>query len=125
MPHGGDGGSAGANTHVTDGVGTGARPPDAPRRTSGRRPASPDHRQSRTPPARDKGERGHQQNHRTNYDRNDRIWMVSVRPGPTPMAEIGAPDMSSRAFTYAWAFFGRSSKVWALVMSSDQPGRFS
>ncbi len=57
--------------------------------------------------------------------RNELIWIVSVRPGPTPIAEIGAPDISSSAFTYAFAFFGRSSKVWALVMSSDQPGRFS
>ncbi|CAM5629609.1 hypothetical protein SCALM49S_05983 [Streptomyces californicus] len=57
--------------------------------------------------------------------RNELISIVSVRPGPTPIAEIGAPDISSRAFTYACAFFGRSEKVLALVMSSDQPGRFS
>lgn len=57
--------------------------------------------------------------------RNELISMVSVRPGPTPIAEIGAPDISSRAFTYACAFFGRSAKVLAFVMSSDQPGRFS
>ncbi|GAA1086992.1 hypothetical protein GCM10009663_33320 [Kitasatospora arboriphila] len=31
--------------------------------------------------------------------RKELIWMVSVRPGPTPIAEIGAPDISSRAFT--------------------------
>jgi hypothetical protein len=53
------------------------------------------------------------------------ISMVSVRPGPTPIAETGAPDISSSAFTYAWAFFGRSAKVCALLMSSDQPGRYS
>ncbi|GGK80884.1 hypothetical protein Ppa06_56310 [Planomonospora parontospora subsp. parontospora] len=28
-----------------------------------------------------------------------RSWRVSVRPGPTPMAEIGAPLISSRALT--------------------------
>lgn len=57
--------------------------------------------------------------------RNELISIVSVRPGPTPIAEIGAPDISSRAFTYALAFFGSSSKVFALVMSSDQPGKVS
>lgn len=57
--------------------------------------------------------------------RNELISMVSVRPGPTPIAEIGAPDISSSAFTYACAFFGRSAKVFALVMSSDQPGSIS
>ncbi|GGW14908.1 hypothetical protein GCM10010264_60950 [Streptomyces globisporus] len=31
--------------------------------------------------------------------RNELISIVSVRPGPTPIAEIGAPDISSRAFT--------------------------
>lgn len=31
--------------------------------------------------------------------RNELIWIVSVRPGPTPIAEIGAPDISSSAFT--------------------------
>ncbi len=41
------------------------------------------------------------------------------------MAEIGAPDISSSAFTYAWAFFGSSAKVFAPLMSSVQPGRFS
>ena len=41
VPQGGGGGSAGANAHVGDGVGTGARPPDGPRRSDGRRPASP------------------------------------------------------------------------------------
>lgn len=30
---------------------------------------------------------------------NELIWIVSYRPGPTPMAEIGAPDISSSAFT--------------------------
>lgn len=57
--------------------------------------------------------------------RNELISMVSVRPGPTPIAEIGAPDISSSAFTYACAFFGRSANVFALVMSSDQPGSIS
>lgn len=61
---------------------------------------------------------------RTAY-RNELISIVSVRPGPTPIAEIGAPDISSSAFTYACAFFGRSAKVFALVMSSDQPGSIS
>lgn len=56
---------------------------------------------------------------------NELISIVSSRPGPTPIAEIWAPDMSSSALTYAWAFFGRSEKDFALVMSSDQPGRFS
>ncbi len=31
--------------------------------------------------------------------RNELISIVSVRPGPTPIAEIGAPDISSSAFT--------------------------
>ncbi|GHB77195.1 hypothetical protein GCM10010331_76040 [Streptomyces xanthochromogenes] len=31
--------------------------------------------------------------------RKELISIVSVRPGPTPIAEIGAPDISSRAFT--------------------------
>lgn len=57
--------------------------------------------------------------------RNELISIVSVRPGPTPIAEIGAPDISSSAFTYACAFFGRSENVCALVMSSDQPGSIS
>lgn len=57
--------------------------------------------------------------------RNELIWIVSSRPGPTPIAEIGAPDISSSALTYAWAFFGRSENDFALVMSSDQPGRVS
>lgn len=57
--------------------------------------------------------------------RNELISIVSSRPGPTPIAEIGAPDISSSAFTYAWAFFGRSENDFALVMSSDQPGRVS
>jgi hypothetical protein len=30
---------------------------------------------------------------------NGLISIVSVRPGPTPIAEIGAPDMSSSALT--------------------------
>ena len=59
------------------------------------------------------------------YDRNELISIVSSRPGPTPMAEIGAPDISSSALTYACAFFGRSEKDFALVMSSDQPGSVS
>jgi hypothetical protein len=29
------------------------------------------------------------------------ISIVSSRPGPTPIAEIGAPDISSSALTYA------------------------
>lgn len=57
--------------------------------------------------------------------RNELISIVSSRPGPTPIAEIGAPDISSSAFTYAWAFFGRSENDFALVMSSDQPGSVS
>lgn len=57
--------------------------------------------------------------------RNELISIVSSRPGPTPIAEIGAPDISSSAFTYAWAFFGRSAKVFALEMSSLQPGSIS
>ncbi len=57
--------------------------------------------------------------------RNELISIVSSRPGPTPIAEIGAPDISSRALTYAWAFFGRSEKDFALVMSSLQPGSVS
>lgn len=60
-----------------------------------------------------------------NSYRKELISMVSVRPGPTPIAEIGAPDISSSAFTYACAFFGRSAKVLAFVMSSDQPGSIS
>ncbi len=56
---------------------------------------------------------------------NELISIVSSRPGPTPIAEIGAPDISSSAFTYAWAFFGRSAKVFALEMSSFQPGSIS
>jgi hypothetical protein len=31
--------------------------------------------------------------------RKELISIVSVRPGPTPIAEIGAPDISSSAFT--------------------------
>ncbi len=31
--------------------------------------------------------------------RKELIWIVSSRPGPTPIAEIGAPDISSRALT--------------------------
>jgi hypothetical protein len=57
--------------------------------------------------------------------RNELISMVSVRPGPTPIAEIGAPDISSSARTYACAFFGRSEKVLAPEMSSSQPGSVS
>ncbi len=57
--------------------------------------------------------------------RNELISIVSSRPGPTPIAEIGAPDISSSAFTYAWAFFGRSEKDLALLMSSLQPGSIS
>ncbi len=57
--------------------------------------------------------------------RNELISIVSSRPGPTPIAEIGAPDISSSAFTYAWAFFGRSAKDLALLMSSLQPGSIS
>ncbi|MGX1271385.1 hypothetical protein RKD18_004579 [Streptomyces phaeoluteigriseus] len=30
---------------------------------------------------------------------NELIWIVSSRPGPTPIAEIGAPDISSSALT--------------------------
>jgi hypothetical protein len=52
------------------------------------------------------------------------ISIVCVRPGPTPIAEIGAPDISSRALTYNCALRGRSSKVLAPVMSSVQPGKF-
>lgn len=33
------------------------------------------------------------------FYRNELISIVSSRPGPTPIAEIGAPDMSSRALT--------------------------
>src|SRR5437899_1416407 len=33
-----------------------------------------------------------------NY-RNERSWIVAFRSGPTPTAEIGAPDMSSSART--------------------------
>ena len=59
-----------------------------------------------------------------NY-RKGLISIVSSRPGPTPIAEIGAPDISSSALTYARAFFGRSSKVLAPLMSSLQPGSIS
>ena len=31
--------------------------------------------------------------------RNERSWIVALRSGPTPIAEIGAPDISSSAFT--------------------------
>ncbi len=57
--------------------------------------------------------------------RNELISIVSSRPGPTPIAEIGAPDISSSALTYAWAFFGSSEKDFALLMSSLQPGSIS
>jgi hypothetical protein len=73
-------------------------------------------------PHRGRGRRG---GSATRQSRNELIWIVSSRPGPTPIAEIGAPDMSSSALTYACAFFGRSANVFAFVMSSDQPGRNS
>lgn len=62
---------------------------------------------------------------RKNDQMNELISIVSSRPGPTPIAEIGAPDISSSALTYAWAFFGRSEKDFALLMSSLQPGSIS
>ena len=84
-------------------------------------PASASVTAGRTPtagaPARDPG--------RPVRYRNELISIVSSRPGPTPIAEIGAPDISSRALTYACAFFGRSEKDFALVMSSLQPGSVS
>ena len=33
------------------------------------------------------------------FYRNELISIVSSRPGPTPIAEIGAPDISSSALT--------------------------
>jgi hypothetical protein len=41
VPHGGDGGSAGANAHVGDGVGTGARSREGSRRSGGGAPPPP------------------------------------------------------------------------------------
>src|SRR3954447_25012635 len=46
---------------------------------------------------------------------------VCSRSGPTPTAQNGAPDMSSRARTYACALGGRSSKVRQPEMSATQP----
>ncbi|BFP53482.1 hypothetical protein SCMC78_32890 [Streptomyces sp. CMC78] len=47
--------------------------------------------------ARDRNDPG--PHRRSTAYRNELISIVSVRPGPTPIAEIGAPDISSRAFT--------------------------
>ncbi len=61
------------------------------------RPGAPDNENGGGPQPRKAGGR-RRGDARVRY-RNELISIVSVRPGPTPIAEIGAPDISSRAFT--------------------------
>lgn len=51
--------------------------------------------------------------------------IVCSRPGPTPIADMRAPEICSRYSTYALAFAGSSSKVRQALMSSNQPGSSS
>jgi hypothetical protein len=109
---------------------TGPEDGDGPGAVHGdRRSSKPATSSESTPGARVPAARHHHSWRRTSGSarlyRKELISIVSVRPGPTPMAEIGAPDISSSALTYSWAFFGRSLKVLASEMSSDQPGSIS
>src|ERR1700741_4233710 len=51
--------------------------------------------------------------------------IVWSRPGPTPTAEIRAPDSSSSRATYVRALAGSSSNERHFEMSSHQPGSSS
>src|SRR5215210_4965951 len=62
---------------------------------------------------------------RDHHASRGRISMVSSRRGPTPIVDIGAPDISSSARIYACAALGRSSSDRAPAMASSQPGSSS